>query len=464
MTIRQVIDNGYCIGCGVCKLDYEENIDIKLNEKGFYSIENQNVSNSPIASAICPFSSDSLNENELAKKSFEHNLSHKDEVGYYKGIYAGYINDANKRKNSSSGGLTTWFISCLFRMNLIDGVIHVGPSEEDETVFEYKVSESLAELELKENKKSRYYPVSLSKIINKIDSDGKKYVFIGTPCFVKAVRLAQNQNYLKNVIYCVSLLCGHMKSAAFAENYAWQVGIKPVDLKFIDFRVKNQTANANKYAVEIVSNQERKIIIENSKLFGSNWGHGFFKHKSCDFCDDIAGELADITFGDAWLPKYIADSMGTNIVITRNVIFEKIMQEYADDVTLEQLTVKDFYDSQAGNFRHRREGLRTRINYEKSWTPVKRLNLSLEEVSLEKKEIYIRRYNLSKRSNELFLEAKRRNKYFYFKIKILPSVLYYEFKSNGISGVFKFMIKLYTPDKVLKKVHEIIKVIRSLKR
>ncbi|MBC8924073.1 Coenzyme F420 hydrogenase/dehydrogenase, beta subunit C-terminal domain, partial [Escherichia coli] len=74
--------------------------------------------------------------------------------------------------------------------------------------------------------------------INKINQSDKKYLFIGIPCFVKSIRLAQKEGMVQNIKFVISLLCGHMKSKDFATSLAWQIGVKPDDLGSVDFRVK----------------------------------------------------------------------------------------------------------------------------------------------------------------------------------------------------------------------------------
>ncbi|EEV4622242.1 coenzyme F420 hydrogenase, partial [Escherichia coli] len=134
---------------------------------------------------------------------------------------------------------------------------------------------------------------------------------------------------------------------------------------------------------------------QSSSLFGTNWGLGFFKHHACDFCDDIAGELADATLGDAWLPKYINDSQGTNILIVRNDVLNKLLEQYQEEIVLETANVEDFYESQAGNFRNRREGLLVRVQNEKKWTPRKRLEIINSDIPLQRRKLYLVRQKLS---------------------------------------------------------------------
>lgn len=458
MSIEKVISNEFCVGCGTCKLALHDNANMKLNNLGFYNVEVKSETDLKSATKLCPFSNDAKNETKLGTELYKSHLKYDERVGYFSNVYAGSIKDSSIKVNSSSGGLTSWFIRKLLLNNEVDAVIHVGQSDSDLALFEYKISESVEDVDLKGNKKSRYYPVSLASIIEKVESSNKTFVFVGIPCFVKSIRLAQSEGYLKNIKFCISLLCGHMKSAAFAENLAWQVGVSPERLKTIDFRMKNPEFNANNYFIEVTSDDDRKVLQQNSKLLGSNWGHGFFKHKSCDFCDDLAGELADVTFGDAWLPRYVPDYQGTNIVVSRHELFDNYIAEYSDELFIDELTVEDFFESQAGNYRHRRDGLKPRSENISGWIPNKRLELSKNEVSQKRKEIYLTRYYLSQKSNELFMLAKKKRSYSFFKLKIVPVVFRYELKANGFKSALKFVIKMLLPDRFLdvaKRVYRI---------
>lgn len=454
MSIEKVMSNGFCVGCGSCKLALHDNANIELNDLGFYDIRLDSQIDLSTATQLCPFSNDALNETALGQKLYKGDFKYDERVGYFSHVYAGSIQNRDLKMNSSSGGLTSWFIRKLLENNEVDAVIHVGRSENDSNLFEYKISDSIEEVDLKGNKKSRYYPVSLASIIEKIQLSEKRFVFVGIPCFVKSIRLAQNEGYLKNIKFCISLLCGHMKSTAFAENLAWQVGVSPERLKTIDFRMKSPEFNANNYFIEVTTDDDRKILQQNSKLLGSNWGHGFFKHKSCDFCDDLAGELADVTFGDAWLPRYVSDYQGTNIVISRNKLFDQYICDYKKEVFIDKLTVDDFVESQAGNYRHRRDGLKSRSENISGWIPNKRLELSKNEVSQKRKNIYLARYHLSQKSNELFTLAKKKKSYNFFKLKIYPLVLSYELKANGFKSALKFAVRMFLPDRFLTHVKQ----------
>lgn len=435
MSFEQVINNGFCVGCGACKVSENSHVKIEMKEDGFYEASRTNVMNDKddIADKVCPFSSGSLNENELGIKLFE-GKNFDERVGYFNNILIGSVNNISDKITSSSGGMTTWFATKLFQENEIDSVIHVGQTE---NVFEYKISYNINDLTKKSNKKSRYYPVTFEELVDYITSTNDRILFIGIPCFVKAIRLLQSELKLTNIKYVASLLCGHMKSKFFAENMAWQLGIKPSELDSIDFRVKKEGLPANKYFVEIKDKTDKEISHQSSLLFGSNWGYGFFKHRACDFCDDIAGELADVSFGDAWLPEYEHDYLGTNIIVSRSDKFDYYLKKYRAEVTFVDSSVDEFYKTQAGNYRHRRDGMNSRINNVSGWLPIKRVFNLNENVSDKRAKLYYFRYLLSQKSTKYFLEAKRKRSYFQFRLRMFPLILKYDYLNIGLIGMVK---------------------------
>jgi hypothetical protein len=231
-----------------------------------------------------------------------------------------------------------------------------------------------------------------------------------------------------------------MKSTGFAENIGWQVGIKPKDLQAIDFRVKRDGYNASDYFIEAISKTGKKFTTRNSALVGSNWGHGMFKHRACEFCDDIAGELADVTFGDAWLPKYSNDYLGTNIIVSRSDVFEKYLKKYENEIFIEEVSVDDFYETQAGNYRHRRDGMKVRIENASYWVPTKR-TLSNEKVSPKRNALYLYRQYLSEKSITFFNIAKKTNSIQLFKVLMWPLLLKYDYLNLGLRLTVKQRLK-----------------------
>jgi coenzyme F420-reducing hydrogenase beta subunit len=434
-NLEKVISGGYCIGCGACSVQ-DHAISIEANSIG---LPQAILSHDTKVGNVCPFAT-YVSENEIAKPLYEFDSKYDQRIGYYKNNYVGYVSEKNYRENASSGGMVSWVLAELFNRGEIDGVIHVAEGCND--VFEYQVSESLDEITRRS--KSRYYPVHYDDVLKKVLGNGKKYAFVGVPCFVKSIRLLakSNKDVAESVRFCIAIFCGHFKTKAFAEMVAMQQGISSENIVSIDFRVKNPTQPANKYSSQVFFKDQVGTIkslppIPTQNLYGLDWGLGFFKPKACDWCDDIAGETADLSCGDAWLPETVQDSLGTNIVITRNKLIDNLLKEGLDKkmLVLSSVPVEKIYESQAGNYRHRQEGLSVRLSDAESqslWVPKKRIESGSYNVESSRKRIYRLREKISQYSHLAFAEAKEKNSFVLFMLKMLPLELYYYFLNKRL--------------------------------
>lgn len=451
--IKKVIDNDYCIGCGACAV-INKNIHITRNKYGLKTATyTKNTLLDEQTSQVCPFAT-TTNESILGKELFspEDNIKHTTKLGYYLDLYAGKISDDDQRTQTSSGGLISWLLCYLLENNIIDGVIHVKSTENESDLFTYTLSTTLQEI--LSRGKSRYYHVSFADVKDLLNDPNLKgrYVFVGVPCYVKALRLVckNNPKLKEHILYFFALFCGHMKTSALAELFSWQQGITPPELGSIDFRVKNLTGLSSRYSVLSEDKTGMKVQEKSYRLYGSDWGLGFFKPKACDWCDDVSGELADITFGDAWLPEYVTDPLGTNIVIVRNSFLNGVLLQAQSkkNIFLEALSENKVIQSQAGNYRHRHEGLSVRIaeaNKKGTWTPIKRIQETDFNIPNSRKKLYLVREKIAIKSHQYFLEAKEKSSLLYFALKMFPLELIYHFYNKRlIKGFIKSCLNILT--------------------
>lgn len=426
--LETIIRNGYCVGCGACASLENSPFVITLNKWGQYEAcldENLSTSYNQViddVSYVCPFSEVSANENEIAEKLGFSGV-YEDGVGYFISIFCGFVREGSFRRKGSSGGFGTWIAQQLLSQGYVDSVIHVRPANNSEDIL-FKYSLSNSEEEILQGCKSRYYPVEFSAAIAKVREKPCRYAFIGIPCFVKAVRLLSHVDPLieESIQYTVSLFCGHLKSKFFAEMMAWEVGIYPDNLKKIDFRKKMHLFRANNYGVEIKGKRNNKTITRCNlakSFIGGDWGVGAFKYKACDFCDDIVGETADISIGDAWTKKYTKDSNGTNFVVIRNKVIQSIVEKAIQEnrVTLKPVSAQLVIQSQKAGYNHKRDRLRYRLQREKdkgNWVPTKRFLPDKNILNSKERTIQDIRSNLARRSLEIFQQAKRKKSIDYF--------------------------------------------------
>lgn len=391
--IRDVLDGDYCTGCGACAYVAPNAFSIEFDKQGkLVARVSQTAAEADIerASGVCPFAvgngPDPQDEDTLANRFFGDHLHRHPALGSYLACYAGHVADGNYREIGSSGGYISWLLCELLRRGEVDAVLHVhrrSIAENSDRLFTYAVSYSAEDV--KANSKSFYYPVSLIDVLDLVRDQPGRYAITGVPCFIKAVRLLQTQDEMlaQRIIYCLGLVCGHLKSRYFADMLGWQLGIEPGKLTYIDFRYKIQGRSANKYGIRAEGTDQsgKKInkVTPMEGMLGADWGVGYFKYHACSYCDDVLAETADVAVGDAWLPEFVKDSKGANIIVIRDRNLQELTGEAIQHGVLEMDEVSGdlVMRSQTGGLRDRRSGLAYRLfkaSRDEKWVPNKRVH------------------------------------------------------------------------------------------
>ncbi len=426
-----VVEGGYCIGCGMCSA-FSPDIGMQMDEFGQWQAVRKNPNgrvDRGIAGEFCPFADGNPNEDELAQELFPSTKAHG-RIGRYLANYAGYVEQGDFRAHGSSGGVVSWILCQLLEGDHADAVVHVGATGDPAPapMFGFVVSRTTEEI--RSRSKSRYYPVEMSGVVRHMLENPGRYAVVGLPCFIKALRLACRQSEVlrSRITHTVGIVCGHLKSRAFAEMMAWQCGIAPADLRSFDFRTKQAKMPASHYAITaagISNGQEVSVVRPVAEMFGTNWSYGLFKYQACDYCDDVLAETADVAVGDAWLPEYVPDCNGTSIVTVRTRFFDELIKEGigTGSLHLDALSADRVAESQDGGLRHRRDGLSWRLEQAKladRWAPTKRVSPGSVPLNARQKKRFAVRQQLAASSHTCFFKAKREGRFEVFKSDIKP--------------------------------------------
>lgn len=370
-----------CCGCGVCAgLCPSNTLSMQWNQEGEYQpVFISECKNCVFCLAICPFENNNPNEDEIGINLFS-NISaihHKKETGYYLSSYVGYVISEKDRWNSASGGLATWFLSELLRRDIVDSVVCVRKSSSSDKLYEYFIAETVEDV--MSSSGSAYYPTEISGVLKQILHTEKRYAVIALPCFAKALRLAQRKNkHLQERIVCIaSLTCGHMKSTEFTKHIAQISGLGE-DIQSVHYRTKSHERPANLFSFDYVGVTGKTASRVWNEGIGALWASDEYTVPACNFCDDIFGECADVTFMDAWLPEYVQDPRGTSLCIVRSELAESIFQN-TDEISYSAISIDKVIQSQRGVIQNKRELLSYRLAKEKrnDQTIVKRVRPAL---------------------------------------------------------------------------------------
>lgn len=421
--LHNISEGKFFVGSGVDDI-IDSSVHTKLNEYGQYEADLPSAQDKESILNVTMNADESKSEDEIAKAVFSSipRIKYNQYLGYYSSLYVGYVKEGQYRNKASSGGFVSWVAVELMKAGEIDGFIHVKKSKKSDILFEYGISRSAEEI--KEGAKSRYYPAELSSVLKEVKKKPGKYAVVGIPELITELRLLAEQDEVikERIAYYFGLVCGHQKTTKYAEAIAWEYGIKPGDLEDIDFRVKKSIGRSIEYDMKFtgkVDGQKRTFVVRNNEPFVSSWAHGFFKARFSDFTDNSFNEVADITFGDAWLEEYAGDPMGNNILIVRNRKIEKLIKSGLknDKIKVDSVDEDTIVRSQQGLIHHTRDELPYRLQKELSrdgWAPRKRVDPS-DSLDSHRKKVQDVRQKIAEESHIKYQEAVEQGDFDVFK-------------------------------------------------
>lgn len=399
-VIDTTVSRGFCVGCGVCAGICPNNVlEMEFNKYGEYNPVKvvDCPSECGICAKVCPFADGNDNEDLLGHQIFSDipQIKHSSEIGYYLSVGAGAVSSEERRLRSSSGGLASWFLEECLNKCIVDAVICVDHSTKRDRLFEFHIATTPEEIS--KSAGSAYYPVELSEMIRFVQSHPGKYAITGLPCFLKGVRLAQNRSKLlkERIVITIGLACSNLKNVHFTKYAAWASGIRS-DLSYVSYRDKSTKLPRNYfnfYFADVYGNTS-----ELKWMRGELWkmyNGRFCSLHSCDCCDDMFAECADVTFMDAWLTRYNKEPRGTNLWISRSYLADKLIAAGIHDGSLlvDTISVDDVVASQ-NTFRWKRDVLKYRL------------------LLLEKRgEVYPRKRLLPGYGNTSFIEREKCRRY-----------------------------------------------------
>lgn len=334
--IAPVVKNGLCTGCGTCiALCPEKCIElVKDTSKGIYvaKLHKDKCVMCGICLEVCP-------GHEVDFKQLNINIFGKEPenilIGNYLNCYSGYSNDYDLRYKSSSGGLVTQLLIFALNEGIINGVLVTRMKKDYPLEPEPFIARTKEEI--MEASKSKYCPVPANIALKDIlDShEDEKFAVVGLPCHIHGIRKAEELNKkLKNkIVLHLGLFCHHSPNFFATKHLLQRVKVNPSDVIQLNYRGDGWPGFV-------------KLHHKNNELSLPNYvgfvGMHFFCPTRCLKCSDGVCELADISFGDAWLPEFSDDKIGTSLIISKSERGEKIvdMMMHRNVIKLEKINVE----------------------------------------------------------------------------------------------------------------------------
>jgi len=344
--ISFVARSGLCTGCGTCvALCPQSAIRIEIvRKRGIYLPRvNEKACNAcGICLRVCP--GRGVDFAMLNQVAFGHQPQ-DNLLGNYIGCYTGHAADKDIRYNSSSGGLVSALLIFALERGMIDGalVTRMNPDKP----LEPQPFIARTEEEILSAAGSKYCPVPANIALDDIlkAKEGERFAVVGLPCHMHGLRKAElvNSKLKERVALRVGLFCGSTANFAGTRLLLGKMRIKGTDVIGIKYR---GTGWPGHLSVEMHDSERKSLPYNHSiTVLGT-----FFTPKRCQLCLDGAAELADISFGDAWLPRFAGNEIGESILILRNEISRALIEKLVAEAFMElvETNVKDVIISQKG--------------------------------------------------------------------------------------------------------------------
>jgi coenzyme F420 hydrogenase subunit beta len=360
-NVESIIKNEVCTRCGACAvLCPKEAIKLVIDRKrGIYlpEIDRNKCNDCGICRKVCPryeFDFEKLNL-EIFGKKVEDVL-----LGNYLDCYTGHATDYNIRYNASSGGLITTLLVFALQKEIINGALVIRMKEDKPLESESFIARTPEAIILA--KGSKYCPVSISQSLKEImnSEEKEKFAVVGQPCHIQGVRKIEeiNNNLKRKIVLHLGLFCNHTPNFYATQILLKKLKIKKEEVIKLDYRGGGWPGYMK------IQKSDGEILIP-SQNYWNFLGSDFFSPLSCFLCSDHTSELADISFGDAWLPEFREDKIGTSLIIVRTPQGREILEKanQAGLIQINSIIAKKVILSQLVQLYHKKKsiGARTKL-------------------------------------------------------------------------------------------------------
>ena len=309
----KIVNEDQCAGCFACyNVCPTEAIKIELNPFGFYipQINTDQCSNCGQCLQYCPVNSEGKDESISLEET---KLS----------AYGAWSNDDKIRYNSSSGGLFTE----LALLILEEGGVVFGAGW-DNQILQHLPVEKAEDLE--NLRGSKYIPSYIGTSYNKVCQyleEGRKVLFMGTPCQIAALKgIVRHKNLI-----AVDLICHGVPSIlAFNKYLISKIGAKKINK--INFRDKELGWEKFSLKITTVDHDVYKMYRRHDP-FLVGYLKNLYLNSICYNCPFARlPKTGEITLGDFWgVAEEFKDQKGVSVVLINKeqgkILFDKLISE-----------------------------------------------------------------------------------------------------------------------------------------
>lgn len=308
----EICSKNICSGCGACAQKCPQNaIKMQPDDEGFLYpvIDFNKCTNCGLCRNICPVANKYKDTEEEPR------------------AYAAKILNEDIRKNSSSGGMFTYFAESILSNNGV--VFGAGFGENMKVVHKY--CETIDELN--ELRGSKYVQSEIGDSYKKAKEfleSGKTVLFTGTPCQIGGLFAYLGEKQYDN-LYTFDIVCHGVPSPKVWESYLKQrEKIAKSKAGKVSFRDKTEGWQTYSMKIDFENATEYRNLSGND-MYLKGFIQSLYLRPSCSACSfKQMHRQSDLTMADFWgvekvLPEY-DDKKGTSLILVHTEKAEKLIR------------------------------------------------------------------------------------------------------------------------------------------
>lgn len=310
LTLREIVESGLCIGCGLCAA-IADDVEMRMTSTGVERPTDDRVADHQLAliNRVCP---------GLIVEADHH--SDTDPMwGPHLTIAKGHASDPAVRHLAATGGVLTALSQYLIDSGQVRFVLHVKPDGEDP--LRWVPTRSRTAKQTMDASGSRYGPVApLTGLLDALELR-EPFAVVAKPCDIAAIRnLGRVDKRVDELVVAVlAMACGGASRLTKTWSLLADWSIEHSDVASLRYR-----GNGNPGPTVVTTRSGKRFetsylqLWEDEGTWDLQW--------RCKICPDGMGEVADLVSLDCW-PGGAPDGedAGFNGIIARTEIGQRLL-------------------------------------------------------------------------------------------------------------------------------------------